>query len=210
MRDELNRFFPGAPKTVYGSAIDSLTHRNINSENRSHDIDTAVVHDKFFPEVYKEIFNKYDKTRELPISFVIIPKEYLDAFIMSDYYDLFFYDKSVVIEGSVSIPILSDKYTQNLGFHKSMLEYFDTRKALTKSEIGASANIVPIINNRLKKIKFIHKFLASISNLELPGFTVEQFDPELPPPPIQEYVDCLVDTNVQLYDIMKTYLSINK
>ena len=180
---------------VYGSAL--------TKENPS-DIDTAVFPQKITKETYMKIMGAFNKERKVPLSFVIIPPEYIRSFALSDPSKKFNKENSVIINGSIDSPVICEEHFNKLMFYNAASKYLGVRTALTPNGLALCEGILPRINNRLKAIKFIYNDFCSNGKTKLPEPKITQFQTL---PAREEFVAALADANMQMYKLLRTYAS---
>lgn len=193
VRRELIDLFGDIPIMVYGSAL--------IKENPS-DIDTAVFPQEITKETYLKIMGKFNKERKVPLSFVIIPLEYVTAFALSDPSRRFNKENSVIINGSIDSPVISEEHFNKLTVYNAASKYLGVRTALTPEGLALCGNILPRINNRLKAIKFFYNDVCSSIRTELPEPRIIQFQAL---PTREDFVTALADANMQMYGLLKAY-----
>lgn len=194
-REELHAMFGKTPIAVYGSAL---------TKSRPGDIDTMVILPEFNEGVYRAILGKCDQNREPPLSIVILPAEYVDAFTMADTDPRQRWSK--MISGSVELPEVSAGHRKQVWASNAAIMYTRVRKALLPERLD-SVRLIHRLNFLLKQPKFICRALSDICGEQLAEPGTNRFKSL---PPRNEMVHALAEANMSAYGVMEAYQAIKK
>ncbi|MBU2590063.1 MAG: hypothetical protein KKB39_04860 [Nanoarchaeota archaeon] len=193
VKEKTFELYGDVPALIFGSA---LTSKNPG------DIDVKVILPDFSVETYKKIKGSNNTNRNPPINFIIVPEQYLKAWVLSDAYPAFEPDYSVIINKSITVPSLPKKREQKLRRGNSVNRYMEARIALQSDKLGYAKKIIEIMNNRLKIPKFIHMdFSENYTNdLEKPNLIKFSKLPNL-----ETYTEALIHTNLELNKLLREF-----
>lgn len=193
VREKVLQTYGDVPALVFGS---SLTSKNPG------DIDVKVIVPEFSEETYRRIKGSHNPDIKPPINFIIVPEQYLHAWVLSDAHPAFSPDFSRIINGSIDVPVLPKKREQELRRANSINRYMTARIALQPDKLAYSKNVIEIMNNRLKIPKFIYMDFTKYGSTDLDKPDWVQFSTL---PDLDTYVDALVYTNLKLNRLLQEF-----
>ena len=183
-----------APILVYGSSV---------AGNNPSDIDIMVLPQNFTAETYQKIHNIHNPNRNPPFTFVIVPEEYLAAFVLCGDGDRFHKNNSLVINGKWEVPDISWEELHDLRLHAFANQYIRLRRALTPEGLKQCAGILDRINSRIKSPRFMYENLVPY----LPDGMLQR--PKIHKlqslPTGEQLIARLVTANLQIYNILCAY-----
>lgn len=140
---------------------------------------------------------------------VIIPKGYIDAFVYFEARKDYLPENSVLLQGSFNYALPSEETAAQNKLSRIALDYIDLRGALHSAKIDGMYGIVPRMNNRLKKPKFLRSEFIALSKQELHLLhEIVQYseDSETSIVPRDTYVSELIKANENAYGMLSAFL----
>ncbi|MBU4242160.1 MAG: hypothetical protein KKF52_02920, partial [Nanoarchaeota archaeon] len=177
LRTEISDRFPEVKKRVYelyGDVPALIFGSSLTSKNPG-DIDVKVIVPNFSEKTYRKIKGTSKDNEIIPLNFIIVPLEYLNAWVLSDAYPTFEPTHSLLINGSLTVPSLNEKRKKQLRRGNSVNRYIEARIALQPDKLERAKNVLAIMNNRLKIPKFIHMDFSENHTRELEKPNLIQF-----------------------------------
>jgi hypothetical protein len=188
------KLFGNVPFAVYGSVL--------YSENPS-DVDAMVFPDEITPETYERITGVFDENSNLPFSFIMLPKEHIRTWVMSDPGNVLSRERSVVANGTVDIPEMDAGWFKQLRMHNIARHYADLREALLPENVDKRMGSLVRMYSILKMPKFVHRDIVSLIDADIPAPIVTRFGSV---PKKDAFVEALVTANEQVYWMLMAYL----
>ena len=189
--EELREVLGNVPMVVYGSAL---------KKDAPPDIDMVAFPSRIDLDLYQRIRRSYDPKRKPLLSCVIFIPESIKAYTLSDTYNVFDPERSKVVNGEVTFPIVNTDYWQELKMYNAAQLLLDARESLTPKGIDECHNL-PRINARLKLPKFFYMRLSE-DLVGVPEPTVTSFDHI---PPREELVEALIEANLAIVRVFQEY-----
>ena len=198
LRDNVCEFLDdeSIPIIIYGSAVYSST---------PDDIDLLVFPSEITSDFYQRILSKKISYNGIPVSFNIVPRNYITSFVLYDRGYITDTEKSIMINGKIKISKVLDKeYLNNLRLTEVAQSYIESRKSLLKSEVLECIKIIPKANGRMKIPRNIYKSLESIVGKKFHSVpNVNKFDN---PPTEEEFIERIIEINMKNNEIFNIFL----
>lgn len=149
-REHIMQVFGDVPIFVFGSAL---------TKADPSDIDTTVSPQELTLEHHLALMRNRMYELPLPISTVVIPERYMQAYGLSDPHQTMSQEKSVVINGSPVAYTAPAERVRAMQFANAAIRYIRLRECLTPEGFEATKVSPARINNLLKVPKFVHEDL---------------------------------------------------